>query len=249
MRNGKLSDIIGELQVLLKGVEQSGDSTGAEADNSALLSQLDRLAREVQMMASSRVTFVNGSQSQGVNLSSLIVPAASLGAIGYGYMWWKGLSFSDLMYVTKKSMATAVSSMTKHLEQLSDALAVTKRHLTQRIQNLDGKMEDQKALTEDIKKEVTNARGEIASIGHELNSLQQLVYGLGDKMDAIEDKQNFAAAGVMYLCQFVHEKGGKVPEFLQNAPKISGKKFTGFTENSSLKGLQHITDAIESGKC
>ncbi|KAL0923925.1 hypothetical protein M5K25_004713 [Dendrobium thyrsiflorum] len=57
------------------------------------------------------------------NVTSFLVPAATLGAVGYGYMWWKGLSFSDLMYVTKHSMANAVSTMTKHLEQVSNALA------------------------------------------------------------------------------------------------------------------------------
>ena len=37
----------------------------------------------------------------------------------------QGLSFSDLMYVTKKNMANAVSNLTKHLENVSDALAVS----------------------------------------------------------------------------------------------------------------------------
>lgn len=37
----------------------------------------------------------------------------------------QGISFSDLMYVTKRNMANAVSSMTKHLEQVQSSLAVS----------------------------------------------------------------------------------------------------------------------------
>jgi hypothetical protein len=41
----------------------------------------------------------------------------------------QGISFSDLMYVTKRNMANAVSSMTKHLEQVQSSLAVSVRSL------------------------------------------------------------------------------------------------------------------------
>lgn len=41
----------------------------------------------------------------------------------------QGISFSDLMYVTKRNMANAVSNLTKHLEQVSDALAVSIRFI------------------------------------------------------------------------------------------------------------------------
>uniref|UniRef100_A0A2P2JD76 DUF1664 domain-containing protein n=1 Tax=Rhizophora mucronata TaxID=61149 RepID=A0A2P2JD76_RHIMU len=58
-------------------------------------------------------------------------------------MWWKGWSFSDVMFVTKKNMANAVSNVTKQLENLSETLASTKRHLTKRLESLDYKMEEQ----------------------------------------------------------------------------------------------------------
>ena len=44
-------------------------------------------------MLNAIVLHVSGDSSiiylQTGNLSSLIVPAATLGALGYGYMWWK----------------------------------------------------------------------------------------------------------------------------------------------------------------
>lgn len=247
IRNGKLSDILGDLQMLLKGLDKSGDGV-TDTENSALVSQIERLAREVQRMASARpVTIIGGDSGSAGNLTSLITPAATLGAVGYGYMWWKGISFSDLMYVTKANMANAVSSMTKHLEQVSAALAATKRHLTQRIENLDGKLDEQKEMSKDIKNQVTDARGRLVSIGNELTSLQELVWGLNGKMSSIEAKQNVACAGVLQLCDFAIGKGGKMPHFLQEAQEALGKqKFLGFSEATTLKGL---ADIIRSENC
>ncbi|KAL7199769.1 hypothetical protein ACSBR2_021967 [Camellia fascicularis] len=139
VKNGKLSDILGEIQSLVKGMEKNGESS--ESDSyifDAIASQVHQLAMEVQQLASARqITVLNGNSSQISNLTSLIVPAAVVGVLCYGCMWWKGLTFSNLMYVTKRNMANAVSNLTKHLE------SATKRHLTQRVENLDGKLDEQ----------------------------------------------------------------------------------------------------------
>ncbi|URE17592.1 hypothetical protein MUK42_11237 [Musa troglodytarum] len=256
LRNGRLSDMLSELQIypideqeLVKGLEKSAEKAGVDPEHAdAVASQVRRLAMEIRQLASARpITVLNGNSGSG-NMASLVVPAATLGALGYGYMRWKGISLSDLMYVTKHNMTKAVASMTKHLEQVSAALAQTKKHLTQRIENLDGKLDEQKEMSGEIKKEVIDARGKLDNIGLELTTLQQLVWGLDGKMNAIEDKQNFACAGVMYLCQFVEGKGGKMPDYLVDGPKNAGKRgFLGSGEARSLKGLQHIAEVIESG--
>ncbi|KAL7175463.1 hypothetical protein ACSBR2_029122 [Camellia fascicularis] len=134
------------------------------------------LAMEVRQLASARqITVLNGNSGQIGNMTSLIVPAAAMGASCYGCMWWKGLTFSDLMYVTKRNMATAVSNLTKHLESVFEALA---RHLTQRIENLDGKLDEQVEISKLIKNEVTDVRGDLSQIGFDLDALQRMVSGL-----------------------------------------------------------------------
>ncbi|KAH7686539.1 hypothetical protein IHE45_04G112200 [Dioscorea alata] len=240
IRNGKLSEILSELQTLLK--EKSADHSDDESDyGEVLATQVKRLALEVRQLASARpITVLNGSSG---NMTSLVVPAATMGALGYGYMWWKGISFSDLMYVTKRNMANAVSSMTKHLEQVSAALAATKKHLTQRIQHLDDKLDEQKEMSVEIKNEVTDARNKLENIGFELNSLQQLVWGLNGKVDAMEDKQDFTCAGVAYICNFIGERGAKLPDYLQDLPKPSGKRLYINHGEGILKGLQHIAES------
>ncbi|XP_073021580.1 uncharacterized protein [Primulina eburnea] len=238
MRNGKLSDILGEMQNLFKGLEKSGESEG---NSDAIASQVRRLAMEVRQLASSRqITVLNGSSGQS-NLTALIVPAAALGAVGYGYMWWKGLSFSDLMYVTKQNMANAVSNLTKHLDHVTEALAVAKRHLTQRIENLDGKLDEQVEISKLIRNEVNDVRGDVSQIGFDLDALQRMVSGLDGKLLSLEGKQDLANSGVMYLCSIVNGRKMKIPDLLQDQFKISGNSAP------SLMGLKEIADSLASG--
>ncbi|RLN28892.1 uncharacterized protein C2845_PM05G25970 [Panicum miliaceum] len=243
LRNGRLAEILGELQEILdKGNKgKSGAAGDADAElNEALTSQVRRLAMEVRQLATSRpITVLNGGSGPS-GVSGLIVPAATVGALGYGYMWWKGISFSDLMYVTKRNMANAVSSMTKHLEQVQSSLAAAKRHLTQRIEKLDDKLDQQKALSGQIRDDVTDARLKLETIGSEIKNIKELVWGLDGKIDSMEAKQDFSCAGVMYLCQFIEQNGGKLPERLEG-PKVTTKRFGG------QKFLQGLQLAIESG--
>jgi len=53
-------------------------------------------------------------------------------------------------------------------------------------------------------------------------------------------QQDFSCAGVMYLCQFIEQNGGKLPERLEG-PKVTTKRFGG------QKFLQGLQLAIESG--
>ncbi|KAK8484353.1 hypothetical protein V6N13_042405 [Hibiscus sabdariffa] len=238
--NGKLSDLLGELQSLVKGLEKSDDQSD---DSEALLAQVRRLSTEIRQLGSARqITVLNGDS--GVKLTSLVVPAATLGALGYGYMWWKGVSFSDLFWVTKRNMALAVENLTKHLDSVSDALSAAKNHLTQRIQNLDDKMETQKEISKNIQESVEEARMNLSNIEYDLDALQRMISGLDGKIGSLEYKQDLANAGVWYLCNMVGGKKAKMPEALQEQLKLSGKSRSLLTHSGTpaTKGLKEFTE-------
>ncbi|KAI9126318.1 hypothetical protein K1719_002739 [Acacia pycnantha] len=251
MKNGKLSDLIGELQGIIKGLEKSGDQSDGDSEYAdAIATQVRRLANEVRQLASNKpITVLNGSTGQMGNVSSLVVPAATLGALGYGYMWWKGISFSDLMYVTKRNMEKAVADLTKKLQHASDVIADAKKHLTQRIQNLDDKMLKQNELARSIKDDVAGVRNTITDFHDDLGILQQTVETLDERLATLSWKQDYANYGLDYLINFVNGKSGKKPEFLQGQPKLPGKppallKYSG---NSNVKGLIDIVDTLSDG--
>lgn len=215
MRNGKLSDILSELQTIINSGPSETDSDPSE--------KLQRLLQELRRSLNERQITVYSDSSQS-NLGSLAVPAAALGALGYGYMRWKGISFSDLMYVTKRSMAVAVESLTKNLENVSEAVAATKKHLTQRMENLDAKLDEQAEVSKLILNEVGYVRDDLSGLSYNLDSIQGLVSGLGDRMGQLEYKQDMGNAGIGFLCNFV--AGGGVP----TAPDAK-EKFQQIQEN------------------
>jgi hypothetical protein len=125
LRHGRLSDLIAQLQDLLNGA-QGVESTPFKYDGALLAAQIRQLANEIkELTMTNPVTIFNGD-SNSSGYASYLVPAAAVGAMGYCYMWWKGWSFSDAMFVTKKNMADAVASVSKQLDDLSDTLAVNK---------------------------------------------------------------------------------------------------------------------------
>ncbi|KAL1225650.1 hypothetical protein V5N11_004986 [Cardamine amara subsp. amara] len=240
VKNGKMSDILGELQALVKRFEKSGDHSDGDSD--AMTTQMQRLAMEVRQMASSRqITVMNGAQ--GADFTPFIVPAATLGAIGYGYMWFKGISFSDIMCITKRNMETAVENLTKHLDTVSEAIANAKKHLSQRLQKVDDKLDLQKDLLKGVQDNVGLALEDLANIGDDFDAMHSIFGGMGGKLDSIEYKQNIANMGLMYLCDSLGGENHKMPDILiQEKLRLSGKSNTCIVitneESSSSEGLK-----------
>lgn len=245
-----LSDVISSIQeALFKG--GGGASTEQNSDNAAIQAQILRLAQEVRQMYGGRhITVVNGSD-QNSRLTSYIVPIAVVGAAGCCYMWWKGWSFSDIMYVTKRNMANAVSSFTQQLEQVSAAITSAKKHLTQRLEKLNFKLDEQKEVTGAIKSEVGEVRETLAQMGIDIGSVQRLVEGLGTTIDSIEGKQDLTNAGVVYLCHFVQGlAGAHKPELLQATPGKARleRSPSAALGRSGLKELQYFKEVLQSEK-
>ncbi|CAI0627715.1 unnamed protein product [Linum tenue] len=199
IQKGKLSELIGEIQALVKGIEK-GDSDG---ETDVLTHQVGLLAQQVRQLGSFRhITVLNNGQSG--NYTGLIIPAATVGAVGYGYIWWKGWKISDLMYVTKQSMTAAVSNLTKHLEGVTDALAKAKEHLTQRIQGLDDKMDVQNEISRKIESDVNTIHDNIQMLDSEVGQLISFVSGL-----------SLANYGIDCLCNLVKGKEVIMPKEME----------------------------------
>ncbi|CAL1413800.1 unnamed protein product [Linum trigynum] len=252
IQKGKLSDLIGEIQALVKGIEK-GDSDGETGQADVLTHQVGLLTQQVRQLGSFRhITVLNNGQSG--NYTGLIIPAATVGAVGYGYIWWKGWKISDLMYVTKQSMTAAVSNLTKHLEGVTDALAKAKEHLTQRIHGLDDKMDVQNEISRKIESDVNTIHDNIQMLDSEVGQLISFVSGLDKKLDSLEYKQSLANYGIDYLCDLV--KGKKVIMSKEmEVESISGSSraitFPGDSGSMGLKALDclsrnpSVTDGIQ----
>ncbi|KAK8694278.1 hypothetical protein V6N13_071832 [Hibiscus sabdariffa] len=247
LRSGRLSELISQLQELLKGVDDVQFSP-YKYDHTLLAAQIRQLAQELKdLTMSNPVTILNGNSDSGGGIASYLVPAAALGALGYCYMWWKGLSFSDVMFVTKQNMMDAVEAVSKQLDNVSETLNTTKRHLSRRLESLDWKVEEQKETSLLIANNVDEMKSNLSEIGFNVEMIHKMVAGLEGKIELLENKQDVANSGLWYLCQFAEgvKDGGNAKLFQDVGAKLAIEPAVKFGEKS-VKGLQFLTETNES---
>ncbi|CAL5336359.1 unnamed protein product [Camellia sinensis] len=248
LRSGQLSDLISQLQELIKGVNEVEISPD-KYDSALLAAQIRQLAQEIRELTVARpITIFNGNSNSTSNGSatSYLLPAAALGAMGYCYMWWKGWSLSDVMFVTKHNMANAVATVSKQLEHVSEALASTKRHLTKRLENLDWKLDEQKETSKLIANDVSEVKSNLNQIGYDIEIINQMVSGLEGKIELLESKQDTTNSGLWYLCQLARgmKDGLSTKPFQDVGAKLTDHSTLTYGANS-LKGLQFIAESKE----
>ncbi|XVE72481.1 hypothetical protein DITRI_Ditri11bG0042400 [Diplodiscus trichospermus] len=247
LRSGRLSELISQLQELLKDVDDVQFSP-FKYDHTLLAAQIKQLAQELKdLKLSNPVTILNGNSDSGGGIASYLVPAAALGALTYCYMWWKGLSFSDVMFVTKQNMADAVAAVSKQLDNVSQTLNSTKRHLSKRLETLDWKLEEQKETAQFITNNVDEMKSNLSEISFNVEMIHQMVAGLEGKIELIESKQDVANSGLWYLCQFAEgvKDGVNTKPFQDAGAKLAIHSAVKFEEKSA-KGLQFLADTNES---
>ncbi|KAH7424470.1 hypothetical protein KP509_11G010300 [Ceratopteris richardii] len=252
VQNGNLSDFVNDTyKVLMKHLKHDSGPKQQSSVDPNLLAQLSKLKQELSSLSAQRssVTIVSGSSRPSSIVISIGVPALVIGTAGYGYMCLRGLSLSDLMYVTKHSMSEAVSAVSRQLEQVTSALSATKRQLNSRIDTLTSNLDENVELQRELKDEVGSLRGDIARYGLEIETVQRIVQSLGVKIDSIESKQDLANTGVIYLCNFVEGwQTSQQPAALQGGirrPRLERSK-TSFG-GSGLKSSEMNTDASNQG--
>ncbi|XP_023534311.1 uncharacterized protein LOC111795907 [Cucurbita pepo subsp. pepo] len=250
LRSGRLSDLISQLQELLKGVtEEDLSPTPYKYDTAVLAAQIRQLAQEIrELTVSGPVTVFNGNSSSSGNYASYLMPAAAVGAMGYCYMWWKGWSFSDIMFVTKQNMENAVSTVSKQLDHVHEALASTRSHLTKRLEKLDWRLDEEIETTNLIANNVEEVKSNLSQIGFDVETIHQMVSQLEGKLEVLEKKQDITNSGLWYLCQAAGDAKDRITDKLfpvsnsLQAKKTATIKY----EENSLKGLQFIAETKDT---
>lgn len=207
-KEGGLSDLTeifsGALKIVTKHLQQDKDnsqSTG-KPPNDSLLAQVNSLRQELQILASSRsVTIVNGTSSgSGTHgVTAIIV----VGAVGYGYIWWKGWKLSDIMFVTRRGLSDACTAVGKKLELVSSSIADARRHLSSRIDRVDINLDECRELTDATRGEASRLNGELGGVHLEVESVHRFIQNLGTKISRIEESQDVTTKGLYSLCMFV----------------------------------------------
>ncbi|KAH7289205.1 hypothetical protein KP509_31G063500 [Ceratopteris richardii] len=252
LNNGSFSDCLNDtLKVLVKHLKNGDERAGQGSVDPNPLAQLNLLRQELNSSAFERspsVTVISGGSRSNGSVFGLTFPALLLiGGTGYAYMRWRGLSLSDFMFATRRSMSNAVSSVSKQLQQVSAALEASKQHLSSRLERLSGIMDQNMELQAELKNEVSEVCIRVKQYGLEIETVQRLVESLGMKIDTIESKQDIAIRGVVYLCNFVEKmQSSPAREAIHGLQKPLFES-GGIDRRIGFKDLQSISDAIGCG--
>ncbi|CAM0958773.1 unnamed protein product [Alopecurus aequalis] len=189
----KVPIIGGALSTAANFVKVAGKN-GKEASSSSsssdqLLSQVTILREQIRRLSEREegVVVIDNSSGAGAYTLTAVVVA---GLVGYAYIRWKGWKISDIMWVTKRGLNDACNAVGTQLNEVSDTVHATKKHLAGRIDRVDATLDDTQEIIEGTRDEVSVIHLNLSSFQKELQEVNRTVEIWGSRLCSIEDTQD-----------------------------------------------------------
>ncbi|KAG0516428.1 hypothetical protein BDA96_09G002300 [Sorghum bicolor] len=227
----KLGDVFsGATEFVKKHGKEGGATTkSGSSDQNQLLSQINNLREEIQTLATTPNTIVTAAANSGPNTYTITAIVVA-GAIGYAYIKWKGWKLSDMMFVTKRGLAEACTAVGSHLDQVSDSVVVTRKHLAGRIDRVDISLDETQQIIEGTRDEVGIIHGDLSAFQEDLQSVNLVVRTLESKMGRLESSQDQTVDGINHLCEFTLKME---PSQNANVRQVSSSSIPAVMDSSS----------------
>eukprot|EP00899_Mesostigma_viride_P010321 jgi/Mesvir1/19290/Mv10365-RA.1 len=272
--SGNVGELFSELsKTFIRHMAKSKQEGGEGADSSwpawnvrgatetsiqGLQRQVERMASEMHsLLATARgVTVVHAGQN-GSSGRSVLLPLAFVAVVaGGGYLYYKGIKLSDIMYVSRRSFKGAVAQLGAGLDSLSSKIAAVKQQLHARLEAMGLKMEEGMAdirsdvssvdnRVRDMGREVAQVHRNLQRVGDDVAAVQALISGLELKLDGVALRQDFTNKGIYALCE-VAGKLGASAEGLQPIQNILEQGAPRLAATPSPLGLRGLLGGISS---
>ncbi|CAA0826611.1 Protein of unknown function (DUF1664 [Striga hermonthica] len=250
-KEGRISNVSdffsGALKIAFKQLKQDDSAaSSSKPRNDLLVQQVNSIRQELQLLASNRsVTIVTGDRSGSGKYGVLVIVVV----VGYGYTWWKGWRLSDMMFATRRGLNDACSSVAKQLENVYSSISasffVTRKHLSSRIDHVDGKIDECADNTAATKEEVSELRGDVKLIGSDVQSVHYVVRSLETKISRIEGRQNEMNFGVGKLVTFVRNlENSRSTEQIEGTASSSVRPALELPQVSPLRAVSLPPDVL-----
>ncbi|KAM0930291.1 hypothetical protein ACQ4PT_001038 [Festuca glaucescens] len=253
---GKLPDLRDVLSVSFKFMTKQDKKEGSSAASphtDQLLSQVNYLREQLRVLSDQKEMphiIINGRP--GIELVPFYVPAEAesshagagaygltaiaLGAIGYLYIRWKGWKIADLMFVTKRGLSDACNMVGKQLDQVSESVHASKKHLSGRIDRVDCNLDECHEIIEATGKEVTVIHGDLSAFQEEIQSVHLVVRTLETKLGRLAYTQDHTTRGIHELCEFTKR--------LDRSPKADTLKIAASTPRPAIESSEGLNRTV-----
>ncbi|XP_066335646.1 uncharacterized protein [Miscanthus floridulus] len=226
----KLGDVFsGAAKFVKKHGKEGGDAKSGSSDQNQLLSQINNLREQIHTLATTPNTIVTPAANSGPGVYTITAVVVA-GAIGYAYIKWKGWKLSDMMFVTKRGLSDACTAVGNHLDQVSDSVVVTRKHLAGRIDRVDISLDETQQIIEGTRDEVGIIHGDLSAFQEDLQSVNLVVRTLESKMGRLESSQDQTVDGINHLCEFTRKME---PSQNANVRQVSSSSIPAVMDSSS----------------
>mmetsp|Transcript_20658 Transcript_20658/g.40551 ORF Transcript_20658/g.40551 Transcript_20658/m.40551 type:complete len:358 (+) Transcript_20658:1798-2871(+) len=219
-----IARVAAQMSAVNATTQQNGASNAEQvpAYLKPLADQMAELSNEVARM---RIQgqyghgFAYAQSGWGISWTTVV----TAGGVGVLYLYMKGYSFADFMYVTKKALSVAVEALEEGIENLGMALETAKRELSYKLGLLEDKVDEtRESLENKITAEVGDVKRDLEVVGNDVKGIsraQEQVHGLvqsietqidnlENKMEGVGNQLNTANRGIYLLCNVVAENMG-----------------------------------------
>ncbi|TVU18436.1 hypothetical protein EJB05_34537 [Eragrostis curvula] len=202
--------------------EGGGGKCNTDPAAAQLLSQVNSLREEVHYLTSKPVTVVTNAATSGPGAYTITAVVVA-GVIGYVYIKWKGWKLSDMMFVTNRGLSDACKVVGGQLDQVSDSVIVTRKHLAGRIDRVDVTLDETHEIIQGTKDEVVGIHGDLSAFQKDLQSVNVVVRTLESRLGRLSYSQDQTADGIHHLCQFTQKmEGGQNANVSSSIPATIG---------------------------
>ncbi|KAJ1261147.1 hypothetical protein BS78_09G006000 [Paspalum vaginatum] len=109
------------------------------------------------------------------------------------------------MFVTKRGLSDACHVVGSRLDQVSENVVGTRRHLAGRIDRVGITLDETQQIIEGTRDEVAVIHGDLTSFQEDLQSVNLVVQTLESKMGRLECSQDQTVDGIHNLCEFTRK--------------------------------------------
>ncbi|KAK1693542.1 hypothetical protein QYE76_010239 [Lolium multiflorum] len=186
-----IGDVLSTAANFAKVVGKDGKDTSSSSSSTGdqLMSQVSSLREEIRRALRERedVTVIDNTSGSGAYTITAVVVA---GLVGYAYIRWKGWKIRDFMWVTKHGLNDACNVVGNQLNEVTETVHVTKKHLAGRIDRVDVTLDETQQIIEGTRDEVAVIHVNLSSFQKELQEVNRTVEIWGSRLCCIEDTQD-----------------------------------------------------------
>jgi hypothetical protein len=192
----------------------SKDNNSSTANND-VTQQLQELSKAVAALSEQSKTTIfvpsntsSSSQPTAGNTVSSVLGLLSTLTLATSLTWvwckWNGIPLTELLYVTRRSFQNACQNLKERMRGLANAIEKVRQELSERMSNIEGKIDTTStSLKSTIESEGQSIRNELKSMEERQTSIRNMVCGLEDQLNDIEQQTRFTSKGIFLLCSVV----------------------------------------------